>query len=82
MYVGQSNNVAQRVATGHSDKDFDEAVCVLVPREQLLVVETAFIQALNPEYNQTSNLPKHSNTSSRTAHTMEVLERYGWEIDY
>lgn len=77
VYVGQSTNVAQRVATGHPDKEFDEAFMLLVPEEQLLEVETAFIAALNPIYNQTA-LPKGSYKNART---LRILDSFGWEID-
>jgi len=77
VYVGQSTHVAQRVATGHSDKVFDDAYMLLVPEDQLLAVEAAFIQALNPIYNQTT-LPKGS---YKNAQTLRILDAFGWEID-
>jgi len=77
VYVGQSSNVAQRIAAGHPEKEFDDAVCLLVPQEQLLEVEAAFISALNPLYNRTA-LPKGS---YKNAQTLRILDQYGWDIE-
>jgi hypothetical protein len=60
VYVGQSRNIAGRVATHWADnhKEFDSIEAMQVPEEQLDLVEQYWIQNLQPRYNRFVDLPK------------------------
>lgn len=77
VYVGQSTNLAHRIVTGHPEKVFDSAYCLLVPTDKLREVELAFIAVLNPIYNQTDG-PKNS---PKMAQTLQILDLYGWDVE-
>jgi hypothetical protein len=51
VYVGQSVQILARVGTHLTCKDFDSFSWVRVPRHQLDLVETLYIQHLRPKYN-------------------------------
>jgi len=52
VYVGQSRDVAQRVATHcKRARGFDRALVLPVPEEDLDAIEGAFIRALSPPWN-------------------------------
>ncbi len=51
VYVGQSINVASRIKQ-HGNKEFDRALCLPCPEEELNRVEAAFISLLKPPLNK------------------------------
>ena len=52
VYVGKSTNIAQRLADHFQDKAFDSIKVMAVPVELLDVVETYWINRLQPELNR------------------------------
>lgn len=51
VYVGQSTDVASRLA-GHRSKKYDRAVMIQLPREQLFEWEAVYIRLLRPPLNR------------------------------
>jgi hypothetical protein len=73
VYVGQSQNVAVRVAS-HTDKLQDHVFYLPVPPAELDDVESAFIRALNPPYNGNEGVGARDNGAL-------ALERNAPEFD-
>jgi hypothetical protein len=54
VYVGQAENVHQRLVEHMKTKDFDAVFYLRVPAHKMNKIETALISYLKPEYNKTS----------------------------
>ena len=71
VYVGQSVNVHARVPM-HTDKEFNRAFFLPVPRSDLTAVEGAFIRLLRPRYNKA--------VGSLTPSDVATARRYGLAV--
>ena len=84
VYVGQSLNVMQRVATHVTNRRngdpiaFDSASWVSVPRSDLDDVESAFFWLLSPRHNgfPAPGLKRMSRVEAR-----RIARRFGWQRD-
>lgn len=65
VYVGQAENVHQRLVEHYRNKMFDSVFYLRVPANKMNKIEHALIAELNPEYNRTNS--KHTTKSKSLA---------------
>lgn len=58
VYVGQSEKIASRVVGHCTDKEFDFAYCLRLPKGDLDYLESSFIGAIRPEYNKSGGVQR------------------------
>lgn len=72
VYVGQAENVHQRLIEHLKDKKFDSVFYIRIPGHQMTKYETALISYLKPEYNKTSTV----SSAKRESLAKSILENY------
>lgn len=74
VYVGQSQNVYDRIKSheGNKKKDFDRAYALPVPNRYLRLIEGAFIRLLQPLYND-----KNTPAPDPSFPDEKILQSYG-----